>query len=91
MLYLGIYDLSFSLGFEGNVNHVDLIDTLVTTLKKIKRAGKFLSLMAQTEMDMKKYIGLGAEAIVCGVDTNIYHSAIKNKITQFRNQGRFFL
>ena len=84
MFYLGVYDLSFALGCEGNVDHPDIVDLVDTAIKKIKAEGKLVSLMVKNEIEMKKYMDLGVNLIVSGVDTHIYHSAIENKIAQFR-------
>ncbi len=86
MLYLGVYDLSFAFGYEGNVNHPDILDFVTTAIQKIKQAGKLVSLMVKSETEMKQYVELGASLIVYGVDTHIYYSAIENKIAQFRKQ-----
>ena len=84
MFYLGVYDLSFAFGLEGQVNHPDILDLVATAIKKIKNAGKLISLMVKNEIEMQKYIELGVQLIVYGVDTDIYYSAIGNKIAQFR-------
>ena len=86
MFYLGIYDLSFALGYEGNTNHHGILDFVTNSIKKIKNAGKLISLMVKNETEIKKYIELGVQLIVCGVDTNIYYSAIENKIANFKQQ-----
>lgn len=86
IFYLGIYDLSFALGFEGDVSHPDILDLVTTAIKKIQSAGKFVSLMVKNEIEMQKYIGMGVNLLVYSVDTNIYYSAIGNKVAQFRKQ-----
>ena len=86
MFYLGVYDLSFAFGFAGNVDHPDILDLILTAIKKIKKAGKLISLMVKNEIELQKYIELGANLVVYGVDTHIYYSAIENKITEFRKQ-----
>lgn len=86
MFYLGIYDLSFALGFKGDVNHPDILDLVTTAITKIQNAGKLVSLMVKNEIEMQKYIKMGANLLVYGVDTNIYYSAIENKVAQFRQR-----
>lgn len=86
MLYLGIYDLSFDLGLGGNINHPDVLEFTTSVIKKIKHFGKIAGVMVKDETEMKKYIELGANFIVYGVDTYTYYSAIEKKVSEFRKQ-----
>ena len=86
LLYLGIYDLSFSFGFNGNINHPELLEFVTVAINKIKNAGKWVGLMVKNEIELQYYIDLGVHFIVYGVDTYIYHSALESKVAQFKKQ-----
>lgn len=84
IVYLGIYDLSFDLGLNGNVDHPTVIDYVTSALKKIKQAGKYAGLMVKNENEIEQYLALGASLIVYGVDTYTYYLAIENKVKSFK-------
>lgn len=88
MLYIGIYDLSFALGLEGNVRDPALLDVINTSIKTIQAAGKLVSLMAKEQIEIQKYMELGVSVIVWDVDTNIYLSVIKNKVEQCKKLAK---
>ena len=84
LIYIGIYDLSFDLGFAGDVNHPEVVAYATDALTKIRRAGKHAGLMVKNDNEMEKYLALGANVIVCGVDAHIYYSAIKKNVSMFK-------
>lgn len=84
IVYLGIYDMSLALGYNGNVRHPDIEAFVISSIKKIKQAKKFSAIMVQNEDDLQKYLDLGVNLITCGVDTHIYHTAIQNKSKKFK-------
>lgn len=84
MLYLGIYDLSFDLGHQGNVDHPEIKQYVSDALVKIKRAGKYSALMVKNEKEMEKFLHLGVNCLTYGVDTHIYHTAIQHRVSEFK-------
>lgn len=86
LFYLGVYDLSIALGYQGNVDHPELLNLVLSTVDKIKRAGKFSGLMVKSPEEIEKFSKLGVNMMVYGVDTHIYHTAIKQRVDAFKKQ-----
>lgn len=86
LIYIGIYDLSCDLGLAGKVDHPKVVSHTIEAITSIRKAGKYVGLMIKNEHEMEKYVALGANVIVYGVDTHIYYSAIKKHTSIFKKQ-----
>lgn len=71
IVYLGAYDMSVALGTPGDMKNPLLLEFLEDSVLKIRHAKKIAGVMAQSAEDMKRYLDLGANFIVAGVDSNL--------------------
>lgn len=83
MVYLGIYDMSVALGHAGDTKHPAVAEFVETSLPKIRKAGKSAGMMVTDLRDMSKYIDMGANFMVFGVDTFILHDALETAVSTF--------
>lgn len=83
VIYIGVYDLSVVLGYDGDVGHPEIQKIVKSSVEKITRAGKTAGLMARDEAGMKEAFALGATMILGGVDTTLLRNAAADKMHQF--------
>lgn len=83
VVYVGVYDLSVTLGYEGNTQHPDVRRVLEQTIARVKAAGKAAGLMVRNRQDIADAINFGAHFLVNTVDTYILHEAARNAVTSF--------
>lgn len=84
MVYVGIYDLSIALGYEGNTKHPELCQILDKTVTKIRSTGKIAGLMVSSKEDVTRATKLGARFLVYSVDTLILKGAAMDAIAAFK-------
>ena len=83
MVYVGVYDLSIVLGYEGDTKHPVICQLLDQTISKVRSAGKIAGLMVRSKDDVSKAIKLGARFLVYSVDTSILREAAKDAVAAF--------
>jgi len=83
MVYVGVYDLSIALGYEGNTKHPLICQVLEQTITRVRAAGKIAGLMVRNKEDVTKAIKLGAHFLVYSVDTFILREAAKDAVAAF--------
>lgn len=84
MVYVGVYDLSIALGYEGNTNHPELCQILDFTVTRIRSAGKIVGLMVRSKEDVTRATKLGARFLVYSVDTFILRGAAIDAVAAFK-------
>lgn len=83
VVYVGVYDLSIALGYEGDTKHPMLCQVLDQTIARVKSAGKIAGLMVRDQEGVAKAIKLGARFLVYSVDTSILLAAAKDAVAAF--------
>jgi 4-hydroxy-2-oxoheptanedioate aldolase len=83
VVYVGVYDLSIALGYEGDVKHPAICQVLEQTIAKVRSAGKIAGLMVRTKEDVSKAVKLGARFLVYSVDTSILREAAIGAVATF--------
>jgi len=83
MVYVGAYDLSIALGYEGDTKHPAVCQVLDQTVARVRSAGKIAGLMVRSKEDVAKAIKLGARFLVYSVDTSILLEAGKDAVAAF--------
>ena len=86
VVYVGVYDLSIALGYEGDTRHPAICQVLDQTIARVRSAGKIAGLMVQNKEDVARAIKLGARFLVYSVDTFILRDAARNAVAAF-SQG----
>jgi 4-hydroxy-2-oxoheptanedioate aldolase len=84
MVYLGVYDMSVSLGCKGDVTNQRVNEFVETSIGKILDAGKAVGLMVNNKNDMEKYIKLGVAFLVYSVDTFVIHQVMAQAVDTFK-------
>jgi 4-hydroxy-2-oxoheptanedioate aldolase len=84
MVYVGVYDLSIALGYEGNTKHPELCQILDKTITKIRSAGKIAGLMVRNKEDVTRATKLRARFLVYSVDTLILKVAAMDAVAAFK-------
>lgn len=80
MVYVGLYDLSIALGYEGDTKHPMVCQVVDQTVARVRAAGKVAGLMVRSKEDVTKAIKLGARFLVYSVDTSILREAAKGAV-----------
>jgi len=75
VIYLGIYDLSASLGLPGQTDHPKVLKNLEKLVKTIRDHGKSAGTFTDTEDQAKKMIDIGVNFITCKTDGTIIRDA----------------
>lgn len=88
VIYIGVYDLSVALGFEGNTQHEVIQKILVSSIQKIRQAGKAAGMMIRGEDDLEGAISLGANFLVCGVDTFLIQQSTRSVVESFKKMSK---
>lgn len=78
ILYIGAYDMSVALGKPGDMNNTELVDFIITSIKKIRDSGKVAGVMTRNPEEVEMYSKIGANFIVSGVDSYLIGSSMKN-------------
>lgn len=68
VVFIGLADLSSSLGITGQFDHAELNDSAQKILKAARTSGKIVAVLTTTAAGAQKWIREGAQIICCGVD-----------------------
>jgi len=83
-VYLGIYDMSVSLGCAGNTKHPLVLKFTEKATKLAHAAGKMVGLMVRDEDEVKQALSIGIQIIVFSVDTFIIRQAAEKALALIR-------
>lgn len=75
-VYLGVYDMSVSLGHPGEIHHADVESFVEDAAKRIRKAGKTVGAMVKSRQEYEKLALYGVNMFVYSVDTSVIHRAI---------------
>lgn len=75
MIYIGLYDLSQSVGKPGDTACAEVKDLLKECARKIKNHGKICGTLAKTEDDIKEFSSMGISFIAYKADSAILNDA----------------
>jgi 4-hydroxy-2-oxoheptanedioate aldolase len=87
MVYVGQYDLSIALGFNGNTRDPRLEEIVWKAVHTIRAGGKYASLMVRNEKEIEAALAHGADVLVYGVDTQIIGDAASAAVEAFRERA----
>ena len=82
MVFVGLYDLSVSLGFPGETEHPKVQQTLVTLVQKINAAGKYAGSIVVDPQKLPALIDIGVRYITYSVDCEV----LRRGYVAMRNQ-----
>lgn len=71
LIFIGLFDISKSLGIPGDVGNPKVIELLKTLTKKINKAGRYAGTIATDRETMKEFIDYGVKYITYSVDCDM--------------------
>ena len=83
VVYMGIYDLAVTLGYDGNTRHPDVVQIVEQSISRIRSAGKAAGMMVRNDTDIARALALGANFLVYGVDTFLIGQAVGQGVASF--------
>jgi 4-hydroxy-2-oxoheptanedioate aldolase len=84
IIYIGTYDLSHSLGTPDNIYSKEVMKTLEKTAKIIRQNNVACGVLAQSEKDIKNWVGMGFQFLPYIADCGIIHDAFTNRFKELR-------
>jgi len=89
IIFIGLYDLSKSMGMPGQVDHPDVLAKLDECIGAIRAAGKVPGTIANTPAQMKAMLGRGIRYLTYSVDCEMLGRAYREAAeTFFEATGR---
>ena len=82
--FIGLFDLSKSLGLPGEVNHPKVLKKLEEVVTKAHSKGKHVGTIATDIESMKRFVNMGLSYIVYLVDCEILKSSYSCVVDSFR-------
>lgn len=82
-IFVGPADLAASMGHLGSPAHQDVVNTVESALKKIRKAGKAAGTLVTSKALAKQYETAGAQFIALGVDTLALASSAKSILENY--------
>ena len=84
LIYIGTYDLSYSIGTPGNIYSKGVMDALESTDKVIRDRGIACGVLSQSAKDVKMWVEMGFQFIPYIVDCGIIFEAFEEKFREFK-------
>ncbi|CAN5772965.1 aldolase/citrate lyase family protein [soil metagenome] len=83
VVFVGLADLSQSLGITAQFDHPDLLDSARRVLKASRAAGKISAMLADTPQDAAGWAAEGVQILCCGVDIPMIGKALLRVRAEF--------
>ncbi|MGI4787748.1 MAG: HpcH/HpaI aldolase family protein [Janthinobacterium lividum] len=87
-VYLGVYDMSLSLGVPGDTDHPYVQAFVKDAIVRARAAGKSVGVIAKTEEEIRRFVDMGANMIIYGVDTFVIRRAMAEAVGFLRASVR---
>jgi 4-hydroxy-2-oxoheptanedioate aldolase len=84
IIFIGLFDISKSLGIPGDVNNPKVMDILQKTVKKISHANKYPGTIVNNPGQLKMFIDYGMRYITYSVDCDVINASYKQIRENFR-------
>ena len=83
IIFIGVYDLSKSLGIPGQVDNPELFESVKKITEKILRAGKVAGTFVTNRKQLEKFIGIGMKYMLYSVDCEMLLRSYKEMRNSF--------
>lgn len=83
ILFIGIYDLSKSMGLAGQVDHPDVFEKLSDSVRAIRDAGKVPGTIANSPEQMASVVDLGVRYLTYSVDCEMLGRSYRQAVEDF--------
>ena len=84
IVFVGLFDISKSLGIPGQVDNPEVINLLKKIVEKTNKAGKYPGTIVNDESKLKEFISYGVKYITYSVDCNIISKSYKQIYEKFK-------
>lgn len=84
IIFIGLFDLSKSLGIPGDINNPKVLQLLERSVEKISRAGKYPGTIVVGTDQLKKFLAYGIKYITYAVDCEILSHGYKKVSSEFK-------
>jgi len=84
-IYLGVYDMSIALGCGGDVRHPRIQQFVEKAINETRLFKKSVGLMVRSDHEIRLALEAGADFLVFGVDSLLFHSAAADVVRAFRD------
>jgi 4-hydroxy-2-oxoheptanedioate aldolase len=84
VLFIGLFDLSNSLGIPGDVENPKVIEELKKTIKIVKKSGKKIGSIATNKKMLEQFIRFGVDYITYSVDSGVIKEAYTEVVGVFK-------
>lgn len=85
IIFIGLFDISKSLGIPGDVDNPKVINILKKMVKKINKAGRYPGTIVNDINQLKRAVEYGVRYITYSVDCEVISSSYKQIYEHFRN------
>lgn len=79
-LFVGLFDLSKSMGIPGEIENPKVLKNLQEITNKSKKAGKQVGTIATSEESLKQFLDMGINYLVYLVDCDVLRNAYENAV-----------
>lgn len=86
-IFIGLFDLSVSLGIPGNFSHPKLLDTVKSITETIAEKGKSVGTIVHGAEEFRLFESFGMNFFFLSVDSNVFRSAYESRLMELRNVG----
>lgn len=83
-VFLGPYDLSFSMGFPGQPDHPEVLAALEDAVARIRKAGKAPGILATDEERARHWLQAGVRFIGVGLDAVLLANAARSLLARYK-------
>jgi len=88
VIYIGTYDLSQSIGFPGQTQHPEVLSLLEQCTKQIREKGKAVGCLAQSLIDLERWLDIGIQFIPYLADCALLNSACVDILNTFKEASQ---
>lgn len=85
IIFIGLFDISKSLGIPGQVNDPRVQQILAELAAKIKQAGKYPGTIATDAAQLERFLAAGLQYITYSVDCEMLGRAYKKAVAEFKD------
>tara|TARA_B100001996_G_scaffold375025_1_gene354429 strand:- start:49 stop:822 length:774 start_codon:yes stop_codon:yes gene_type:complete len=83
--FVGLFDLSKSLGIPGDTGNPLVLDKLIEIVYKVNKAGKFAGTIATSLDQINYFLNMGIKYLIYSVDCDVLRSAYAEIKNEFEN------
>lgn len=87
IIFVGLFDLSKSLGVPGHVEHPQVMSLLESVVQHARKQGKFVGTIATSPAQLRRFLDMGVQYITYSVDCEMLSRSYREATRQFQTKG----